>query len=69
MTMSSSDELQQDAGEAEELGFPTREFMRYSETVKERLRNTGEDFDESRFDQAVDLVLVKLAVLAEEGWT
>jgi hypothetical protein len=51
------------------LGISATEFIAYCDTERERRRNSGEPFDEERFAQALELVLAKLRVLADEGWT
>jgi hypothetical protein len=43
------------------------EFFAYCEAERDRLRNTGEPFDESLFNAAVDLALRKFQVLEERG--
>lgn len=53
----------------EGLGASAREFLAYCDAERERRRNSGEAFDEAAFDQAVEMVLGKLRVLADEGWT
>jgi hypothetical protein len=53
----------------EELGASAREFLTYSDAERERRLNSGEAFDQAAFDQAVAMVLEKLRILAEEGWT
>jgi hypothetical protein len=57
------------SSDAEDLGVSAREFLTYCAAERERKLNSGEDFDEQAFDEAVELVLRKLRVLAEEGWT
>jgi len=42
-------------------------FVEYTNDERERRRNSGEDFDEEFFQQAVDLVLRRLQTLHEEG--
>lgn len=62
------------AGESEdspldtpEPAGPAQDFAAFCDEERERRRNSGEPFDEERFDEAVDLVLRKLQALAEEG--
>ena len=52
----------------EDLGVSAREFLAYCDAERERRLNSGEDFDQQRFDEAVEMVLRKLRALAEEGW-
>ncbi|MEJ2609518.1 MAG: nodulation protein E [Candidatus Thiodiazotropha sp.] len=65
--MSLSDPITQHENRSK--GSSTREFLSYCTAERERRRNSGEVFDESVFDQAIEMVLSKLKVLAEEGWT
>jgi hypothetical protein len=60
---------QTNAPSIEGLGASAREFLDYCEAERERRRNSGESFDEAAFDQAVEMVLGKLRMLADEGWT
>lgn len=48
-----------------ELKGPAREFIAYCESEMERLRNSGEPFDESLYQEAMKLVLAKLAETGE----
>ncbi|MEJ2590307.1 MAG: nodulation protein E [Candidatus Thiodiazotropha sp.] len=57
------------APSVEGLGASAREFLAYCEAERERRKNSGEAFDEAAFDQAVEMVLSKLRVLADEGWS
>ena len=43
------------------------EFFAYCEAERDRLRNTGQPFDEALFNAAVDLALRKFQVLEERG--
>jgi hypothetical protein len=43
------------------------EFFAFCEAERDRLRNTGQAFDESLFDAAVDLALRKFKVIEERG--
>jgi len=43
------------------------EFFAYCEAERERLRNTGQPFDEAFFNAAVDLALRKFQALEERG--
>ncbi|MCU7906246.1 MAG: nodulation protein E [Candidatus Thiodiazotropha sp. (ex Epidulcina cf. delphinae)] len=65
--MSSSDQVAQQ--EYSSLGLSAQEFLAYCAAERERRQNSGEIFDEETFDQAIDTVLSKLRVLADEGWT
>jgi hypothetical protein len=65
--MSSSDQTSQQ--ENLPLGASIQEFLDYCTAEKERRFNAGEAFEEETFDQAVQLVLNKLRVLANEGWS
>jgi len=65
--MSLSD--QTDARERDDHGNSSEEFLAYCEAERERRINSGEEFDEASFNQAMDLVLRKLKVLEDEGWT
>lgn len=42
-------------------------FAEYSEAEKDRLKSFGDVFDETLFDEAVDLVMRKLTKLEDEG--
>jgi hypothetical protein len=53
----------------EELGASAEEFLAYCDAERERRLNSGEAFDQEAFEQAVQMVLDKLRVLADEGWT
>lgn len=50
------------------LGPSVREFLAYSDAERERRLNSGEVFDREAFDQAVEMVLARLRMLADEGW-
>jgi hypothetical protein len=65
--MSSSDHDTQ--SEHIPAGPSAREFLNYSKDERQRRENSGEAFDEQTYDEAVQLVLSKLRVLADEGWT
>jgi hypothetical protein len=54
---------------SEDLGASAREFAAYCNAERERRFNSGEAFNQTAFDEAVDKVLRKLRALAEEGWT
>lgn len=43
------------------------EFFAYCEAERDRLRNTGEPFDEAFFNAAVDLALRKFHALEDQG--
>ena len=65
--MPMSDQTPNQAGEG--LGASAEEFLAYCDAERERRLNSGEPFDEEAFEQAVQTVLDKLRVLADEGWT
>ncbi|MEW8079915.1 MAG: nodulation protein E [Candidatus Thiodiazotropha endolucinida] len=65
--MSSSDQTTQQ--ENLSLGASAQEFLDYCTAEKERRLNSGEAFDEETFDQAMQMVISKLRVLADEGWS
>jgi hypothetical protein len=65
--MSSSDQALQQ--ENLPLGASAQEFLDYCTAEKERRINSGETFDEETFDHAVQMVISKLCVLADEGWS
>ena len=44
------------------------EFSSYCQEEKERRMNSGGEFDEATFDEAMELTLRKLQVLEDEGW-
>jgi len=43
------------------------EFFAYCEVERDRLRNTGEAFDETLFNAAVELALRKFQTIEERG--
>lgn len=45
------------------------EFKEYCAAEKESRLNSGNEFDTSTFDKAVEVALQKLAHLQKEGWT
>ena len=53
----------------EDVGSSAQEFLSYSEAERERRLNSGEEFDQEAFDEAVEMVLRRLRTLAEEGWS
>jgi hypothetical protein len=65
--MSMSDQTPSQVPEG--LGASAEEFLAYCNAERERRLNSGEAFDEEAFDAAIQMVLDKLRVLAEEGWT
>ncbi len=65
--MSSADHALQSEYAAQ--GPSSVEFLNYCAAERERRKNSGEPFDEAQFDQAMQMVLAKLRVLADEGWT
>ncbi|MES9830961.1 MAG: nodulation protein E [Candidatus Thiodiazotropha sp. LLP2] len=52
-----------------QIGPSAKEFLDYCNAERERRLNSGESFDEQAFDQAIEMVLSKLQVLADEGWS
>lgn len=62
----SQDEIPPTVG-AIEVPPSALEFFAYCEAERDRLRNTGESFDEALFDAAVDLALRKFHVIEERG--
>lgn len=52
-----------------QIGPSAREFLDYCSAERERRLNSGESFDEQVFDQAIEMVMSKLRVLADEGWS
>lgn len=65
--MSLSEQTTEQAVEG--LGASAQEFLAYCNAERERRLNSGEAFDPAAFDQAIAMVLNKLRVLADEGWT
>ncbi|MES9947419.1 MAG: nodulation protein E [Candidatus Thiodiazotropha sp.] len=65
--MSSSNQTTQQ--ENLSLGASAQEFLDYCRAEKERRLNSGEAFDEATFDQAMQMVINKLRMLADEGWS
>jgi hypothetical protein len=65
--MSMSDQTPHQAPEG--LGASAEEFLAYCNAERERRLNSGEPFDQEAFDAAIQMVLDKLRVLADEGWT
>jgi hypothetical protein len=65
--MSTSDETTQQ--ENIKIGPSAKEFLDYCNAERERRLNSGESFDEQAFGQAIEMVISKLRVLADEGWT
>jgi hypothetical protein len=53
----------------EDLGASAEEFLAYCNAERERRLNSGDPFDQESFDAAIAMVLDKLRVLADEGWT
>jgi hypothetical protein len=56
-------ELHESADTNERAG-PSRDFASFSELERERLRNSDKDFDAEVFEEAVALVLGKIAGLS-----
>jgi hypothetical protein len=54
---------------SDDLGVSAREFLAYCNAERERRLNSGEAFDQTSFEEAVEMVLRKLHTLAEEGWS
>ena len=65
--MSMSDQTPSQTEEG--LGTSAEEFLAYCNAERERRLNSGEPFDQESFELAVQMVLDKLSVLADEGWT
>jgi hypothetical protein len=65
--MSMSEQTNSQAVEG--LGASAQDFLAYCNAERERRLNSGEAFDEEAFDQAIEMVLNKLRVLADEGWS
>jgi hypothetical protein len=65
--MSTSDRTPSQSPEG--LGASAEEFLAYCNAERERRLNSGEAFDQEAFDAAIQMVLDKLRVLADEGWT
>lgn len=61
-----SSELSKPLGRATLQG-PIKDFSTFCETEIERRKNSGEDFDESLFHEAVDLVVRRLKAMEERG--
>ncbi len=49
--------------------IPSEEFSLYCEAEFERRLNSGEDFDEDAYREAMELVMTKLQLLETEGLT
>ena len=49
-----------------DLSKPSNGFTRYCEVELERRRNTGEDFDEAAFLEAMELTITRLRMLEDE---
>lgn len=49
------------------LQGPVKDFEAFCKTELDRRRNTGEAFDETLFEDAVDLVIRRLKALEERG--
>ena len=49
------------------LRGPIHDFQAFCETEVERRRNSGEDFDQSLFDEAMELVIKRLQLMEERG--
>lgn len=64
--MSLSDQA---TGNSDDLGISAKEFLDFCNAERERRLNSGEAFDQAQFDEAVEMVLRKLRLLAEEGWS
>ncbi|MEJ2393457.1 MAG: nodulation protein E [Candidatus Thiodiazotropha sp.] len=65
--MSMSDQTPSQATEG--LGGSAEEFQAYCNAERERRLNSGEPFDQEAFEQAMQMVLDKLRLLADEGWS
>ena len=51
-----------------ELQGPTKDFARYCEQEFERRRNSGEPFDEAAYREAMEMTLLRLQAMEEEGY-
>ena len=49
-----------------DLARPSNGFLRYCETELERRKNSGEEFDEDAFIQAMELTIARLRMLEDE---
>ena len=49
-----------------DLSRPSTGFMHYCEQELERRRNSGEDFDEAAFLEAMELTVARLKMLEDE---
>lgn len=56
----SGDRDRRDTQPVPDLAGPARDFAAFCELERERRRNSDEDFDPERFDEALALVLAKL---------
>lgn len=65
--MSTSDQSPSQLPEG--LGASAEEFLAYCNAERERRLNSGDSFDQEAFDAAIQMVLDKLHVLADEGWS
>lgn len=45
------------------------EFSSFCIDEKERILNSGDDMNENDIDEAIELTVRKLQVLADEGWS
>ena len=64
-----SDDVNSDPLNTSERHTSYEEFSNFCLEEKERMMNSGDDFDEKTFDEARELTLRKLKVLAAEGWS
>jgi len=52
---------------SEKQAAPSEEFAAYCEAEFERRLNSGNEFDETAYREAMDMVMKKLVLLEEEG--
>ncbi len=52
---------------SEKQAPPSEEFAAYCEAEFERRLNSGDEFDEAGYQEAMEMVMKKLVLLEEEG--
>ena len=52
---------------SERQAAPSEEFAAYCEAEFERRLNSGDDFDETAYREAMEMAMKKLVLLEEEG--
>ena len=52
-----------------EIARPSAGFLRYCEDELERRRNSGEQFDEAAFVEAMELTIARLQTLEDEAYS